>query len=229
MRSSNHVWLIDCALASGLIHGGLLFAEPVATLSLEPGPKVAATPGAAVAFDLWLRDYTPDSLSDPVITFALNVAASDAGLTGGGADFSSFSFVLDSGLAGILGAFPGSDFDISDDGRLEISADFPTEPGIVQAMGDVLLGSLSVIAPNSPGNYAVNFNTDASSPIAQGGTFLLIDSGKSLPTLPGDGALNVLTSAIVVVPEPSSALLISLVLAGVCWRRSRFHQRPLNP
>jgi len=91
--------------------------------------------------------------------------------------YRGFSFTLNPDLNGTIGGGPG-DGDLSDDGRIDISADFPVESGITES--EVLLSSLTVVAPGIGGTYEVNLQIDQANSIA-GGTFLLIDKSPLTP------------------------------------------------
>ena len=205
-------------------------AIPIATIAIEPDPGGVVAPGGVAMFDVYLRDYIPDASTDAIIAFALDISASDSALTGGGTDFSRFSFALSPGLTGIIGSLV-FDGDMSDDGRVEYGADIPplgTETGILESMGDLLLGTLSVLAPTTEGTYSVALALDSVDPLFQ--TFLLIDDGSVFgATLPGDGDLTLLGSSFAVqgaqvVPEPSSLLLAGMgfvLCLGALSQRSR--------
>ncbi|MDC0935201.1 hypothetical protein OAS39_02880 [Pirellulales bacterium] len=200
---------------------GPLAAAPVAMIVVEPNPSVSVGLGQTAEFDLYLRNYQPDNAGDAIISFGLNVAASDSALTGNGSDFSRFSFTLDAGLGGILGGIV-FDGDISDEGRAEFGADAPNESGILESMGDTLLGSLSIAAPDMSGVFPVDLQFDPSSPILVGGTFFLVDDGSTFgQTIPGDGDLTITPSTIVVVPEPSAVAQGLAMLTGLALCRCR--------
>lgn len=212
------VWFLATGLAPAA-------AAPM-VFSIEGTPGTVAG-GDTVLFDVYLRGLDA-TLPGPVISFALNVAASDSSLTAGGTNFSRFGFTLDSSLIGVIGGLLFSDSDISDDGRVEFIADTPpfgAEEGIPAGAGDVRLGALSVVAPNVAGSYSVNLALDAQNPFF--GSFLLIDDGSPFGLLaPEDLLLSVGGASFEVdggsqpaVPEPSSLALFTLGTVGFVGRR----------
>jgi hypothetical protein len=159
-------------------------------------------------FDVFLRDFDEPF---PIIAFALNVGASDTVLTGSGSDFGRFAFTLAPDIASLLSL--SFDSNISDDGRVEFGADLPpfgTDIGIPAAAGDVRLGTLSVLAPSTPGSFAVGLQATPAEPIFGGGSYLLLDDGDLGIVLPGGGTLGIVNTSLSVVPEPST-----LTLAGI--------------
>ena len=192
-----------------------LWAQPSATLSIEPAGDTVVSVGGTVEYSVFLRDYTPNNPSEPITAFGLNVAASSPVLTENGADFSRFAFVLDPGLNGMLGSLV-FDGDISDDGLVQFGADVfpvPVETGILSSTGDIKLGRLSIASPLNPGTFDVGVLVDEGNPLV-GGTFLLVDDGSILGlTFPGDGVLTTSQSSLTTIPEPSSISVV--LLAGI--------------
>ncbi len=220
--------LLICGVAVASMLATSADAEPI--LSLEAGPASVVAPGQTAMFDVYLRDYEEPF---PVISFALNINASDSSLTAAGTDFSRFTFALDPDLIGVIGGLRFDD-DISDDGRVEFSTDLPpfgSEAGIPAAVGDVRLGTLSALAPATPGSFTVGLLTTPSEPIFGGGSFLLLDDGSAFgQVLPGDGSLAVSGAPLIVVPEPSTLALSGigglLALVSYLRRWGLDHVRP---
>jgi hypothetical protein len=191
-------------------------------LALAPSPAVFVTPGNTALFHVILKDYTG---ADPIIGFSLDLTASDAALTGGGT-FSGFSFARSSALDGILTlempAAPGQ-FAFAADTFAPVPEAGITPALLAASGGQISLGTLSVLAPATPGHYNVVLTPGF------GQTYLQLDN-LDLTTVPPDGDLNVVNSAMEVrdgpqpsVPEPASVVVWLLVgaWAVMAWRRRR--------
>jgi hypothetical protein len=194
---------------------GMLLGSDVARgeflLSAVSNSPAVVSPGDQVSFAVVVTGLDALPPGQSIFSFALNIGASSAGLTGTGTDFSQFAFDLNPALAGGL---PFDD-NIADDGHVEYEIGFaPSGP-------DLTLGQLSVVAPNAAGLYSVAFQIDPLDPFGAG-TFLLIDDGSPLGLVaPGDldllvagGEFSVASNTA--VPEPSSiAMLCGMGVTGI--------------
>ncbi|TWU24812.1 hypothetical protein Pla52o_11020 [Novipirellula galeiformis] len=196
---------VTIACCTAQVQAGLITAT---TTTLDP-----IAPGDVVDFDIELRNVALPSPTDSIISITLDFTASDAALTVGGTDFSGFSFVPDAGLIGSLSF--SFDPDVSDDGIVTLDADTPpfgSDTGIPEATAYIRLGTLSAVAPPTPGDYTIGFLID-NTPFANSTTLLLDDFDFTTLVPDVQGASFTVTSAAT-VPEPASLLVFGC--AGGC-------------
>jgi hypothetical protein len=182
------------------------------------------SPGASVLLDIDLTAVALPNPTDSIISIFLDFTATDPALTSSGLDFSGFDFTRNPGLDGLLSL--QLDSDVSVDGLVSLDADlfpFGSDSGIADGTAAINLGTLSVVAPASPGTYSVDLRVDSSFPVF--GTSFILDDNPFLPTAvaPTVEGANFTVASTLAVPEPSGLLLFGFApgYGLLCHRRRR--------
>ena len=201
--------LIALAIGAAVLTAAPSSAVPIlisgsGTLNLFSGPDTDGLDGAPYSFSYTIADGTTWTAIGPSFGFGAQVSSVSLILDGSPVTFNAGELPLfatnqgtPSGIAGLVDASGSNlkDFSVFGDTSVFFTSGFLTVPASITAGDPVLISQLN---PSSNGYFSQIFELNGS-------------------------RYNAVPSSFSIVPEPSTALLLAIGLAGICLRRGRSH------